>query len=689
MRSQRLGCLLVLWALAACGGRLKHAMPHTVSQLDDLSVLMEAQAGVAEVDITPPPGLGLFGHGPEARIAEGTLLRLRCHAFVFVGARPDSRAAPEALAFVPCELAAPSLLLQREVAERVRARGLPLGADRIWISATHTHAAPGHYFASDSFSGPTSGRRIGFDRQVLAFLADRIAQAVYAAFEDLKPARWGWAARDELGLGRNRSHAAFARNRSLPRALASRLSGDAADVAQLAVDPQLSLLRIEQRCPGGYLPRAALVVYGLHPTVIDHHNTLYGGDAFGYAQRALANELTAQHGERVLVAVANGIEGDVTPIRNQATPREARRVGHELSARALRIWNEDFKNAEQALDAHAVVRSVYRDLDFSNALVGEHGRLCEVPELGTPGGGGADDHPTFLRSFEPYNPGVTARVSRPCEGPKYPIQNLGKAFAGKAFPRYAPVSAAIVGNGLMIALPAELTTVTGLRIRESAGALCAALPGSPDVIALLGLTNEYLEYVATYDEYALQHYEGAATLYGPHSAEFLREQSLCLVRSLQGDETSTCRGQTHAINRPAEVRYTPSFEIGWLDRVPAGNGDEKAALSQPRSTRTADDLCALQSSLRGIFPRDVTNPDHFGIQVLDGTRVLDDEQGENLRVRWNDQEESWSLTWTPELAPLAEPRALRVHFRVRTARGQVESAVGALDCRAARTRAQP
>ena len=32
------------------------------------------RAGLAEVDITPPLGLGLFGHGPESRIAVGTQL---------------------------------------------------------------------------------------------------------------------------------------------------------------------------------------------------------------------------------------------------------------------------------------------------------------------------------------------------------------------------------------------------------------------------------------------------------------------------------------------------------------------------------------------------------------------------------------------------------------------------------------
>src|SRR4051794_27272344 len=102
-------------------------------------------AGVAEADITPPVGLGMFGHGPESRVAVGTELRLRCQSFVILGTAHDQQPG-EAVALVSCDLGAPSLLLQREIAKRVAARNVPLGAERILLMATHTHLGPAHYF---------------------------------------------------------------------------------------------------------------------------------------------------------------------------------------------------------------------------------------------------------------------------------------------------------------------------------------------------------------------------------------------------------------------------------------------------------------------------------------------------------------------------------------------------------------
>jgi neutral ceramidase len=684
----RLSSLALSWVLCACHA---HPMPRVGSDLSQLVRKAESQAGVAQVDITPPPGLGMFGHGPEARIAEGALLRLRCHAFVFVGAESEAAAQPEALAFVPCELAAPSLLLQREVAARVRAAGVPLGAERIWIAATHTHAAPAHYFVSDSYSGPTSGRRIGFDREVLDFLAQRIARAVCDAYHGLKPARWAWAKQDVLGLGKNRAYPAFVQNRSLPAKLAQQISEKHEDVTQSAVDAQLSLLRIEQRptAEADFEPAAALVVFGLHPTVIDHSTPFYGGDAFGYAERALTRALENAHRVPVMVAFANGIEGDVTPVRSDATVGEAQRIGAALAARVLDLWQREDESGSSKLDAHAPVRSAYRDLDFSGARVWRAGHLCALPEFGAPGAGGADDHPTFLRAFEPFNPGVHARTSRACQGPKYPVQNLGEARAGKSFPRFAPVSAAILGNGLLIALPAEPTTVTGMRIRDTAQAFSASWADAPQVTAVVGLTNEYLQYVASADEYALQRYEGASTLYGPQTAEFLREQSECLVRYLGDARAGPCNDQAAQINQLVAVGYRPSIEIGWWQRLETQRGEIVLALSRPEAGEAADGTPQLTSTLRGIYPGDVKDPDLFAVQVELDEQVVDDTQGTRFLVRWDDVARDWRLTWRPDETTMSRACGGALRFRVRAAGHEATSDETPLVCRALAERAPP
>src|SRR5262245_20832347 len=172
------------------------------------------QAGVAQADITPPPGLSLFGHGPEGRVSVGVLLRLYCKAFVFTRGE-------EIIALVPCDLGAPSLELQRSIAQRLvhGPSPIPIGADRLLLMATHTHAGPAHYFGPRQYGGGFSSREPGFDPTVRDFLADRIATAVRVAYHKRVPARVGWISDEALGLTYNRSFTPFAANFTDPKGL--------------------------------------------------------------------------------------------------------------------------------------------------------------------------------------------------------------------------------------------------------------------------------------------------------------------------------------------------------------------------------------------------------------------------------------------------------------------------------------
>jgi len=43
--------------------------------------------------------------------------------------------------------------------------------------------------------------------------------------------------------------------------------------------------------------------------------------------------------------------------------------------------------------------------------------------------------------------------------------------------------------------------------------------GSDVTVVLAGLTNTYSSYVTTFEEYAVQRYEGASTIFGPHTLD--------------------------------------------------------------------------------------------------------------------------------------------------------------------------
>ena len=84
------------------------------------------QAGFARVDITPPPGVGLAGNGPEGSEARGYRLRLYARVLVLADGGGNK------IALVVADLPLSSALLHRLVAERTRADGI--GVDRLVIA---------------------------------------------------------------------------------------------------------------------------------------------------------------------------------------------------------------------------------------------------------------------------------------------------------------------------------------------------------------------------------------------------------------------------------------------------------------------------------------------------------------------------------------------------------------------------
>lgn len=520
------------------------------------------RAALARVDVTPPAGLSLWGHGPESRVATGRMTRLWCQVFVIVGAAtaPDEG---DGVALVTCDLAWSSLLVQRQIARRVAWRSAQagvdaaFGADRIWVMATHTHAGMGHLWPWKNYSGPLSARLRGFDLDAVNFIAERVGDAIFEAHHSgLFEARLAWGSTKAYGLGHNRSLAAFDHNRRKPASLPSeRHDPETARPlapAERAVDPRLSLLRIDRVTSSGTVPAGALAVFGVHPAVVANDNDLYHGDLFGFAVDHAQTKLEADHGSDVVIGIANGIEGDVAPSKHLAAPRESRRLGVELGDRIAAL-HDDLAAAAAADEAgRASVKAAYRELFLPGAAT-SHGRLCPRPMLGAAAGGGAEDNPTRLRIIMQNNPGVRRRPDRPheCHDEKLGVQAPILDFEpGTHFPAYVPIAIARIGDGTLATIPAEATTVTGLRVRD---AIVGALSLDDNaVVAIAGLTGGYIQYVATEEEYPLQLYEGASTLYGPSSAALFVDQLGCLASQALGDRRLACPGERAPIVRPCD-----------------------------------------------------------------------------------------------------------------------------------------
>lgn len=89
-------------------------------------------------------------------------------------------------------------------------------------------------------------------------------------------------------------------------------------------------------------------------------------------------------------------------------------------------------------------------------------------------------------------------------------------------PNVVDVQVMRVGQLIIIVAPGEATTMAGRRWKEAIAEAGAPLgmgakKGEKPIVVLGGPANTYTHYIATEEEYGIQRYEGASTLYGPHT----------------------------------------------------------------------------------------------------------------------------------------------------------------------------
>jgi len=96
-------------------------------------------------------------------------------------------------------------------------------------------------------------------------------------------------------------------------------------------------------------------------------------------------------------------------------------------------------------------------------------------------------------------------------------------------------------------VPAEVTTTAASRMRDAMLRGARRTGAHPDTVVLIGLTNGYMHYVTTPEEYQLQHYEGASTIHGPGSSVAL------------ADALERLAGLLPTVGRPSPEAEVPSL----------------------------------------------------------------------------------------------------------------------------------
>jgi hypothetical protein len=86
-------------------------------------------------------------------------------------------------------------------------------------------------------------------------------------------------------------------------------------------------------------------------------------------------------------------------------------------------------------------------------------------------------------------------------------------------------------------------------------------------VVLSGLTNTYASYITTWEEYQVQRYEGAFTLYGPHTLDAYIQTAVQMAEvgaQLEGEGIGRGKGGGMEGGAAAGKRG-PKWMDGWMD----------------------------------------------------------------------------------------------------------------------------
>ncbi|KAJ7174628.1 Neutral/alkaline nonlysosomal ceramidase [Mycena filopes] len=525
--------------------------------------------GLGIADITGPVvETNMMGYASLAQTDTGLHLRQRARAFII--GETDNTA--NRIVFINADIAMGDTGIRRGVLAGLAAKyGTLYTAQNFALSSTHQHSGVGGYL-ENLLPQITS---LGFVPQTYDAIVKGVLLAVDRAHASLAPGTLGIGNSTVVGGNINRSPTAYLANPAAERAQYVSEGGDQ--------DKIMSLLSFGSR---GFLS-----FFPVHGTSIYENNTLVSSDNKGMAAYLYESsvEPTAMPGNQIFVAgFAQANVGDTSPntlgafCESPGQPYDGqpcqantstcggtveqchgRGPGFRLDASG---FHSNQMIAQIQVDAakglmgstlapiKGSVRSVHVYLDMANHTFtlpnGTLAKTCPAA-MGFSFAGGTTDGPgsfDFVQgdNSTTQNPlwEIVKSVITPipsaeqtaCQAPKPILLNTGYATFPYAWsPSTVDIQMFKVGNLVMLIIPGELTTMAGRRLRAYvvvAGVrrvlLCDWIPA-----------NTYAHYITTREEYSIQRYEGASTIFGPNTLDAYIDKYTSLVPFLADAPTGT------------------------------------------------------------------------------------------------------------------------------------------------------
>ena len=270
----------------------------------------EIRVGVAKGDVTPPPGVRMYGYGARGEnVSTGVHDPLYAKAIVLSDGQRTA-------AWVTMDLGYADKPLTRDVRAAVLAA---LGFDDVFLTSSHTHSGP--TFVPD-FPSAASPWVQELRRKVIA--------AIVEAHGALQPARLGvgWG---QVDLGHNR-------RRVRADGTVEMLWENRRGIPTSPVDKSVAVVAFDT--PAGD-PIATLVNLAIHPVVLGPENLEYSADYPGAMMAAVERGVGGQ------AMFLQGAAGDINPFWDKTSLADGayeqmRSMGETIGAAVVRVRRELF-----------------------------------------------------------------------------------------------------------------------------------------------------------------------------------------------------------------------------------------------------------------------------------------------------------------------------------------------------------
>lgn len=525
--------------------------------------------GVGKADITGPVvEINMMGYADSKQLGSGLRQRLYSRAFI-VGdiAKPEER-----FVYLVLDVQSGDTAVRYGIIEGLAVLGPEFAVynqQNVAVTGTHSHSGPGAWL---NYLLPQITSK-GFDKQSYEAIVNGAVLSIKRAHETLQPGNLSVGHTKIIGANINRSLYAYLAN---PEEERTRYNVSAEDDG--SVDKTLTLLLFQRASDGKNT--GVLTWFPTHGTSMLGNNTQISGDNKGVAadlfEKSVANDDHAADGfvagfsqanvgdtsPNVLGAWCEDGTGEQCSFENSTCSNgksqdcHARgpffRIKDNGASSCYEIGRRQFESAKKLYDNLAnvgialvgsSVKAFHTFHDMSNYSFplanGSYVNTCPAA-LGYSFAAGTSDGPGQF-DFTQNNPGdphaspvwsvvshflhAPSEEQKQCHYPKPILLDVGEITQPYLWtPNIVDVQVFRVGQLVILVSPGEATTMAGRRWKSAvhdfaAEQVLSGISNVDPIVVLGGPANSYTHYISTTEEYGIQRYEGASTLYGPYTLD--------------------------------------------------------------------------------------------------------------------------------------------------------------------------